>query len=76
MTLPIRVHVPEATPAHFVMLSCFGQLAFDNALSHYHIEPLSFRPGKATYTLHCTRGAKPFVLRTLREFARIANDWE
>lgn len=76
MTLPVRVHVSEATPAHFIMLSCLGQLAFDNALSHYHIELQSFAPGKASYTLHYTRGAKPFVLRTLREFARIANDWE
>lgn len=76
MTLPIRVHVDERAPSIEIMASCFSQLVVDGAVRRYFIELRNHRQGKLSYTLHPARGAKPFVLRTLREYAHIANTWE
>ena len=76
MTLPIRVTVPYNAPEHALMLSAIEQLSLDQHVWGLRSITFKGKPRKMSVLLYPTRGAKPFVLRTLREFARIANDWE
>lgn len=70
MTKPVTVTIDadRSKFAYGVMFSAIAALEHDGALAFtWALLP----DGRPQYTLHPARGAKPFVLRVLHEFAAL-----
>lgn len=74
MTKPIRVtiDVKQSEFAYGVMLSAIDALEYDHALVYFW--DLSPDRRYIHYTIVPERGAKPFVLRVLHEFAALCEE--